>query len=268
MQLGWLSDLHLDRADDNALDVFRDELAGIAYDALVITGDIATSRNLEQSLEMIASASRRPVYVILGNHEFEGGSISAVRDTVSTLTRRVRNLQYLGDAGIVALNASTAMIGFDGWADTRAGFVGDPGFPRRPGMRIGDFDDLPFRERIIKMRSLGRESAEMLRASLPHALSHFHHVIIATHVPPFPSLACYDNKPCCPGRMAAFVNLSVGLALIGIARQFPNRRITVLAGHTHHRAEQQITPNLMARVAAAKPGMPTFEDVINLSQRS
>ena len=42
-ELLWLTDLHLDMATDEARGHFLDRLAGIRYDAVLITGDISTS---------------------------------------------------------------------------------------------------------------------------------------------------------------------------------------------------------------------------------
>ena len=67
----WLTDLHLDMATDEARGHFLDKLAGIRYDAVLITGDISTSRHLTRHLAEISRAcGPRPVYFILGNHDY------------------------------------------------------------------------------------------------------------------------------------------------------------------------------------------------------
>ena len=265
-KLLWLSDLHLERADDQALSLFTDALAGIAYDAAVITGDVSSSRHLIRHLEMISGAIKRPVFFVLGNHDYHGETIRKVRDRIAELCRRVDNLHYLDGTKIFPLNSSTALIGHDGWADTRAGRIGKAEFRRKGHGEIGDFQTLSPCGRLQKMRDLGRESAVAIRTILPRALMRYRHVVVATHVPPFPSAVRFDGQPCDCEMLPKFANLSAGLALIGINKNIniPDRRVTVLAGHTHCRIQQWILPNLEIRVAGARPGEPTFQEIINL----
>jgi hypothetical protein len=64
-----------------------------------------------------------------------------------------------------------------------------------------------------------------------------------------------------------FSNLSAGLAILGIARAFPQhpqRRITILAGHAHSKCIQTILPNLTIRVGHARTGRPDVFELLNL----
>ena len=117
---------------------------------------------------------------------------------------------------------------------------------------------------LRKMNELGRESAAAIRRILPFALSRYHHVVIATHVPPFPTSVRFDNKPCGRMHLPHFSNLSAGLAILGIARAFPHRQITILAGHAHSKCIQSILPNLTIRVGHARTGKPDVFELIQL----
>lgn len=263
----WLSDLHLDRADSESQSMLYDTLAGIDYDAAVITGDITSSPHLNRHLTLLARASGRPVAFVLGNHDYSGSSIEKTRKIVADVCSKVSNLHHLRRGTILPLTADTALIGTDGWADAREGILTCPATGHRMLGAIHDFRSTTPGNRLHTMRELGKESAAEIRATLPLALSCHRHVIVATHVPPFPSAARFDEMPCKRELMPFFSNMSLGLALIGIARRFPNKLVTVLAGHTHCRVEQQwILPNLEVRVAGAQPSNPTYETIIELGE--
>lgn len=102
----------------------------------------------------------------------------------------------------------------------------------------------------------------MIRKTLPLALTRFQHVVILTHVPPFSSAVKHDGNRCGLTHLPHFTNLSAGMAILGIARAFPRRRITVLAGHTHSGCVTTIAPNLSIRVGHARTGNPGIFDVI------
>jgi Icc protein len=94
----WMSDLHLDQAPTkNCRKLLRD-LKSTEYDAAVITGDTAASSTLVQHLEALAHAcAPRPLYVILGNHDFYGSSLFTTQDQVRRLCHKTSNLHHLQD---------------------------------------------------------------------------------------------------------------------------------------------------------------------------
>ncbi|MES2924757.1 MAG: hypothetical protein V4819_24600 [Verrucomicrobiota bacterium] len=53
-KLLWTTDIHLDRASDEVKSRFLDKLAGISYDALLITGDISVAKDLTTHLAEIS----------------------------------------------------------------------------------------------------------------------------------------------------------------------------------------------------------------------
>ena len=55
---------------------------------MLITGDIANARTVTGWLERIDDAWERPIYFVLGNHDFYGGSIVGVRASVTALSRQ------------------------------------------------------------------------------------------------------------------------------------------------------------------------------------
>lgn len=267
----WLSDLHLDKVPDTSLHRLLSKLAHTNSDGIVITGDITTARHLVGHLGAIASAvSPRKVYFVCGNHDYYGSSISEVDAELEGLCRKVGNLYHLTGEQIIPLNNSTCLIGHRGWPDARAGY-GQRTYRRSPDHRaIRDFHGLTQRQALAKMAEMGKESARVIRLILPRALSRYQHVILMTHIPPFPEVVIYDNKHCSPVHLPHYVNLSAGLAIKAICRAFPHCSVTVLAGHTHHAHVARLAPNLCVRVAGARPGMPKINllDIVDLQLRS
>ncbi len=81
MRLAWATDIHLDHASESVRHRFC-QSAKEQADALLVTGDIAESHVLGSALTALAALSERPVYFVLGNHDFYRGSIAATRRQV------------------------------------------------------------------------------------------------------------------------------------------------------------------------------------------
>jgi len=259
----WLSDLHMDRANREKIEMLFDRISGIEFNALLITGDISSAPHLAGHLRELAEAcAPRQLYFILGNHDYHHGSIESVDREIAGICRSAKNLHHLRGDEIIPLTQNTALIGHRGWADARAGWGNRTIIGNRDHHSIRDFSNLTRAELLAKMESLGKESAVAFRRILPLALSNYRHVVVATHVPPFPNAAHFNNQPCGPTHQPHFTNLSAGMALIGITRNFPFRRVTVLAGHTHSPVHIRILNNLEARVGGAITGNPGIQDVL------
>ena len=262
----WLSDLHLDQADRGKTGILLDQISGIAYGALVVTGDISNASQLPGHLRMLAAASApRPMYFILGNHDYYDSSIGEVEGNVAAICRTVKNLHHLGGDEIIPLGSGVALIGHGGWADARAGYGRHTVIDSPDRHRIDDFLHLDRQAMLARMRTLGRDSAAIIRHTLPLALSRHRHVVIATHVPPFPETARYNGQRCGEAHLPHYTNLSAGLAIRGIARAFPKNFITILCGHAHSPVRMRILPNLEVRVGGAQTGNPAVQDLIRFA---
>src|SRR5690349_2418414 len=108
-RLAWATDIHLNFAEEEAIGRFLDELAGAAPDALALAGDIAEAEGLEGHLRRIGAAVSCPVYFVLGNHDYYGGSIAAVRAAMVELSARSDRLRWLPAVGPVMLTGRTAL---------------------------------------------------------------------------------------------------------------------------------------------------------------
>ena len=120
-RFAWCTDIHLNFAKPNALSEFLHRLRAAEPDLVLLGGDIAEATDVVHYLELLDRQLERPVYFVLGNHDFYFGSIRGVRDDVRALCARRSHLVYLTDAGVIELTERAALVGHDGWADARIG---------------------------------------------------------------------------------------------------------------------------------------------------
>lgn len=264
-KLLWLSDLHLDQANHPLrYNLFKD-LKNADYDAVLITGDTAASDSLAHHLSMLAAAcDPKPLYFILGNHDFYMSDLKTTLKKVRELSSEISNLHHLQDLGVVWLTPDTALVGHHGWADARIGW-GNKTYVRSPDhWCIDDFRILEKSARFDLMGKLGQESTRSIRRNLNAALLKATTLIVATHFPAFKTSAHYNGTPCGPCHTPHYVHASLGGMLIGTACQNLTKRFTVLSGHTHSEIRENILANLESRVAGTKRGYPQIQGILPL----
>ena len=262
----WLTDLHLDRVGDSTRTQFLSSLSESAAEVVVITGDISIAQSLPGHLLEIGGACfPRPVYFVLGNHDFYGSRFSDVDQTVEVVCEQQKNLCHLGNGETIPLGNNSALIGHRGWGDGRAGW-GNRSAARNPDREgIADFRGLSTRATFGLMGDLGKTSGKYFRDMLPYALKCYRNVWIATHVPPFTDAALYDGNKCDRLRQPFYSNISAGGVIKGIAGNFPDKVITVLCGHTHSSANVRIGANVNVRAGRSRPGFPEIQEIVYLN---
>ena len=76
MRLAWITDPHFNFLPPFGARAFGQYVAKeTGCDAVVLTGDIAESKSLEQASRGFAEGLDKPVYFVLGNHDYYSGSI-------------------------------------------------------------------------------------------------------------------------------------------------------------------------------------------------
>ena len=266
MKLMWLTDLHLDEATEKRRFEFYSRLRNENCDAVVITGDISDASGLPGHLrELGQTFGSRPVYFVLGNHDFYGSSFTDVDRAVLAVCEEQRNLRHLGYGEIIPLADGAALVGHRGWADGRAG-LGDQTDVRSPDhKKIVDLSGISKRALFGKMAELGRQSANYFREVLPYALQCYEHVWVATHAPPFTWAAFYDGKPCGGKWLPHYVNMSAGGTIRGISKAIPKSRLSVLCGHTHSAANLSASDKVRVIVGEARKKWPQMQKVFEVS---
>lgn len=260
-RVAWLTDIHLNFLSPQETRVFLDNVAAARPDAVLIGGDIAEAPDLSRKLQAIAGALACPVYFVLGNHDFYFGSIRQVREDVSEVCRRAPHLVWLTAAEAIELTPAVGLCGHDGWADARLGDYERSLVMMNDYRLIAELAAVGKAARWPMLKALGDAAAEHVRRVLPAALDRHPHVVFLTHVPPLREACWYQGQLSNDEWLPHFTCLAVGQALVEIMRQRPDRKLTVLCGHTHSPGETWPLANLRILTGSAEYGRPEIQQV-------
>jgi Icc protein len=256
-RLAWLSDLHLDFLDSDAeVAALCRGVADLEPDGVLISGDIGNAVTLQHHLQLLEAHLRRPIYFVLGNHDFYGGGIADVRRQVEARCARSSWLHWLPATGLVPLGDETWLAGHDSWGDGRLGSGSQSPFILNDYYCIRDFQGLSIDGWFERMGALGDEGAAFLREILPRGFESRRRMILLTHVPPFREAAWHLGRPSSDDAAPHFACKAVGDLLVDVMTPRPECTMTVLCGHTHSSGLVQILPNLEVRTAGAEYGAP------------
>lgn len=264
MRAAWVTDIHLDFLSHAECEEFFASIVWESPDVIFVTGDISIAPSLLSHLEAMNQALNRPIYFVLGNHDFYRGSITEVRTAVRARLHGHSLLTYLPEAGIVPLTPSTALVGHDGWGDSRYGNYATSPVELNDHRYIKELTGLTSPQLQERLMRLGDEAALYLRQILPRACDHYSHVILLTHVPPFRESCWYQGQVSTDEWLPFFACQAVGEVLHETMRARPNCQLTVYCGHTHHSGTAQVLPNLTVFTGAAEYGMPQVNAVIEV----
>jgi predicted phosphodiesterase len=265
-RFAWLTDIHLNFVRPSGVKAFFSLLAETKAAAFLIGGDIAEAPNLALYLNALDDCLQRPVYFVLGNHDFYRGSIAGVRATVRNLCSAVPNLHWLPDMGVVPLTDTTCLVGHDGWGDGRLGnYYRSDVMLNDWGMigEFGGFDEYP-EDRLCKLHALGDEGADHFRAVLPEALRRFRHIVVLTHVPPFREACWHQGQISNDDWLPHFTCKAIGDVLFAAMTEAPDRQMTVLCGHTHGAGEAQVLANIRVLTGGSVYGHPVIQQVLEV----
>lgn len=259
MKLTWLTDIHLDSVTPTTALKFIYNVAEHRSDGVLLTGDIGQADSLFGLLEQMSKVWSRSIYFVLGNHDYYRGSIASVRDTLSKLTMVNPLLHYLTNLDYISLTPHTALIGHDGWGDAREGNYTTTQVLLNDFKLIAELKDLPQEVLNQNLNALGDQAKTHLRKVLATALLAHEKIIILTHVPPFPQAAWHQGKSSEPNWLPYFCCQASGTAILEAARKYPDKKITVLCGHTHGTGEYSPLPNVKVYTGGATYGAPAIQ---------
>ncbi|QDV33475.1 metallophosphoesterase family protein [Tautonia plasticadhaerens] len=256
MRLAWATDIHLNFVDRETAGRFCEEVEGSGADRLVISGDIAESFDLGETLGFLADRLPCPIDFVLGNHDYYGSRIADIRAAMAEVTRRITPLNWLPESGVLSICPEVALLGHDGWGDARLGDFAGSTIRLNDYRLIGELSGLDRMSLARVLRSLGDEAASFARRALPHALQRHRSAIFATHVPPFRESCVFKGRVANDEWAPHFSCGSLGDALVEVMTRSPDRRLLVLCGHVHNPAVARILPNLVAMTGGAEYRRP------------
>jgi 3',5'-cyclic AMP phosphodiesterase CpdA len=260
--LAWATDIHLNFLTSAEVESFCHRIKAAQPDALLLGGDIGEAADVMGYLEMLAARLTLPIYFVLGNHDFYGGSITRVRLAALNVMRDSEWLHYLSACDVVVLTEHTGLLGHDGWGDGRIGDYAGSSVVLNDYYYIAELAGLPRMLRLEKLNALGDEAAAHLQAVLPAALARFCSLVVLTHVPPFKEACWHEGRISDDDWLPHFTCQAVGDVLKETMQAHPNQRMTVLCGHTHGAGEAHILPNLLVKTGGARYGAPALQDML------
>lgn len=95
MNLAWLTDVHLNFLDANERKKFYQEIINTSSDGVLLSGDIAEAPSIKNILQELSNFIKKPIYFILGNHDYYRGQINEVRCEMTRLTESSEHLFWL-----------------------------------------------------------------------------------------------------------------------------------------------------------------------------
>ncbi|CAN5452593.1 metallophosphoesterase [soil metagenome] len=269
MKLLWLTDIHLNFLKDVArLNVYQ-EITEKQSDALLITGDIAEAHSVGKILQEMCRHIKKPIYFVLGNHDYYRGRIDSVKKEMQWLTTNEPLLYWLPFAGVQDLDNNIMLVGQDGWADGRLGDYYNSEVSLNDSHLIADLlqqKTLGKKQLLEKMQQLADDDALGLQNQLHHAIAkHPKKVMILTHVPPFKEASTYNGKISDDSYLPFFASKATGDVLLQFAAENSTVEFLVLCGHTHGKANYQPLHNLIVKTGKAEYYRPVVQEVFNTS---
>lgn len=264
MKLAWATDIHLNFIDPPRRAAFASEVRATGADALLVTGDIAESRNICDLLGELDQALELPIYFVLGNHDFYGSSVAEVHARIREMCAASERLRWLSDRAAIRIDEGVALVGCDGWADGRYGDYARSPVELNDSVHINDLAELFKGPRLTVMQRLADASAASLRERLTEALCDYQRVIVATHVPPFAEACWHEGRISGPDWLPYFASKATGDVLLESADAWPAREIEVYCGHTHSGGIARVRPNLVVTTGASEYGEPRVCGVLEM----
>ena len=282
-KFAWATDIHLDFIDGpedvgRVQDEFALPLSNIECDGVFITGDISRSDQVTRHLHILDSLVDKPIYFILGNHDFYGSDFEATRRSVDEVCSKSKNLKYLTRLDqCVSLTSETALIGHDGWYDASFGDPMTSSYLMSDWLKIENFNmvsgiyRVPMGIEINKTiivdycRYLAFEAAEHIKTQAEMAAKNHKTVVILTHVPPFLQLHKPGGRTSSEASFPWYTSKLVGDAITDVSRRFPEVRFEVFCGHTHEKFDANISDNLSCHVGGSVYGEPDIVGTILIS---
>jgi 3',5'-cyclic-AMP phosphodiesterase len=261
-RIAWLTDIHLNFLKETQIEEFCSTITDAEPDAVLIGGDISEADGLEAHLRLLEKCLQRPIFFVLGNHDFYRGSIASVRELAQSLSESTDRLNWLPQAGVVELTRQTGLLGHDSWGDGRLGAGSESPVMLNDFRLIRELLESP--DLFGKLNALGDEAAAYFQRHLPEALERYPHLLVLVHVPPFKESCWHEGKISDDDWLPHFTCHAVGEVLLQMMREHPENRMTVLCGHTHGAGVARILPNLEIKTGGARYGNPLIQEILSI----
>ncbi|HJK86162.1 MAG TPA: metallophosphoesterase [Candidatus Megaira endosymbiont of Nemacystus decipiens] len=269
MKLAWVTDIHLNFLESAEREGFYQDIVATNSNAVLVSGDIAEAPTVSDILEEMARHIAKPIYFVLGNHDYYQSSVENVRQKVTQLSQKNSSVNWLPETGLVKLNKDTLLLGEDCWADGRYGNYADSRVmlndsrmiqELREGNIIGKY------QLLDAMQKLADNDAKRLENNLHLAIQEHlpKKIIVLVHVPPFKESCMHEGEISNDDYLPFFASKITGDVLLGAAKANPKIEFLVLCGHTHSSSYYKPLDNLTVKAGSVVYGKPIVQEVIEL----
>lgn len=279
IKAAWMTDIHLNFLGPNNRQRFYKELNNGA-DIAFITGDIAEATSVVSMLEEMLASFKKPIYFVLGNHDFYDGSVASVREELRKLPLK---LIYMNQSSAVHFG-KTILVGIDGFADGREGDFYNSDVKMNDHFYIEDYSDQceSGRSRLVwydtgvrakiavKMKELADADAAHLDKEIRSAIAfapETNRCIVLTHIPPFKENALYRGNPSDKHHLPFYVSKATGDVLLKVAEDYPQVQFDVYCGHSHSASLHKHADNLIVECGAADYLSPQIQKLIEIDDQ-
>lgn len=261
---GWLTDTHFDFLSKSEFLKYVSHLESQNLDGIFLTGDVSTGQEVSFHLKTLSRILRKPIYFVLGNHDFYRSTFKNISDEVTYLAETDPNLHFMSASPEpLYLNDKVAVIGHDGWYDAR---FRNPLTTLVFAMDFLFINDFKFKnsnaDRIRLVRELADKSAKHVEYQLYKAIETHDIIYLLTHVPPWPRLTHRFFGLADAFWMPYNSSMIMADTIISIMKYHPNKKLIILSGHTHLGRTEKISNNIELRVGDASLRRTELQDVI------
>lgn len=262
VRLAWATDVHFDISGRERMGEFIESFNRSKAERLIITGDIGTADTLPEILYDLNLLARKPIHIVLGNHDYWLSSISYTIAKVDEVCAGFENVHFHHSGDTLELTPYAGIVFLNNFYDGTIGSQ-ENRFEMQDFRVITDFMGLDEWSRRRRLVELGRRDVEAFRSSriaqAPWTL-----IILACHVPPFKDAALYNHRPSPEHSLPFYTAGQLGEELI--TTFLPRKQLTVLCGHTHSAADVRVLSNLRCVVGGANYGYPELQPEIFVSE--
>jgi hypothetical protein len=259
MNLAWVTDIHLNFLDASGIAAFCERIAATGAEGVIVSGDISEAHELAHHLELLAAHLARPVYFVIGNHDAYRGSIAGAKATAARVAASSQWLRYLPASGVIPIDATTGLVGVDGWADARLGDWAGSRVVLNDYRMIDELRGHTQAPLATVLQAISDAETALARTLVAEALDRFQRVVFVTHVPPFEGATWHDGKISDASWLPHFSSRSMGEMLLEEADARPDRELLVLCGHTHGAGVYRPRSSVEVRTGGAEYGAPEVQ---------
>lgn len=259
--IGWITDPHLSFIpDQKALgSSLREDFPNVTE--WLITGDIGESYSVIACLSKLQQGLERPVYFVVGNHDYYNSSFDDVDEELSAPRA---GLYWIRKAGPIDFG-NCCLVGNSGWYDAKYG-------NSRSRIVLNDFllindlslpyqynKDLFLQTIVERAKLLAYELGEQLK----QAVEAYDKIIIATHVPPYMETCWHEGKISDRDWLPWFTSKATGDIIDRFVENYPNKKFMTLCGHVHSKGIYYHRDNSIVYTGAAEYYNPKVNGLIN-----